>query len=187
MEENELIEKLKLGNREAQKELVRRYASFLFNVAMQITRRRDLAEDVAEETLITAIEKIGSFKGKSKLSTWLYRIASNKAKLVLIEETKRESTKAKMKEAMENPYEEVPAEYGGNIKKRIIWEGMAYLTDVDREIITLIDIEGMKYEEAAELLGVPVGTVRSRISRAREHLKKIILERNFFGEDVSNR
>jgi predicted DNA-binding protein (UPF0251 family) len=72
-------------------------------------------------------------------------------------------------------------------KKEIIWKGMEYLSEQEREIITLIDIEGLHYNEASKLLGTPVGTVRSRINRARTHLKDVILRWNFFKGELSNK
>jgi RNA polymerase sigma-70 factor (ECF subfamily) len=186
MEEKELIERLKRNDRKAQEEFVRKYSGFLFNVALQILRRKDLAEDVAEDTLLIGLKKIGSFRGKSKLSTWLYRIASNRAKQVILSEMRKDALKEKIADSPDaNDF--VPSEYKKSRKKEIIWKGMEFLKDSDREIITLVDIQNLKYEEVAEILGVPIGTVRSRISRARERLKKIIEERNFFEGELSNK
>ncbi len=186
MDEKELIVKLKRNDRKAQEEFVRKYSGFLYNVALQILRRKDLAEDVVEDTLLIGLKKIGSFKGKSKLSTWLYRIASNRAKQVILSEIKEDTLKEKIADSS-NVNDFMPSEYEKNRKKEIIWKAMELLKDSDREVITLVDIQNLKYEKVAEILGVPIGTVRSRISRARERLKKIIEERNFFEGELSNK
>jgi len=188
MDEKIFVEKLKEGDRSAQELLVREYSSFLFNVVIQIVRRKSLAEDIVEDTLISAIDGIKHFKGKSSLKTWIYRIAVNKAKTVLTKEMRLDKLKEKIaeREKLYDP-EEIPHEFSTDKKKAIIWQGMEHLNENEREIITLIDIEGMSYKEVSDLLGVPVGTIRSRISRAREHLKDIILKWNFFGVRVTNK
>ena len=188
MNEKIFIEKLKEGDRSAQELLVREYSSFLFNVVIQIVRRKSLAEDIVEDTLLSAISGIKHFKGESSVKSWIYRIAVNKAKTTLTKETRLDKLKEKITE-QEKLYDpdEIPREFSTDKKKAIIWQGMEHLNENEREIITLIDIEGMSYKEVSALLGVPVGTVRSRISRAREHLKDIILEWNFFRVKVSNK
>jgi RNA polymerase sigma-70 factor (ECF subfamily) len=75
---------------------------------------------------------------------------------------------------------DVPLEYSFDEKKKIIWEGMNRLSEEEREIITLVDIRGFSYEETSKMLDVPVGTVRSRLARSRDHLRDEILKMNFF-------
>ncbi len=186
MEEKELVESLKRNDKKAQEEFVKKYSGFIYNITLQILRRKDLAEDVTEDVLITALKKIGNFRGESKLSTWLYRIASNRSKQIIFSEIKEKSLKERIAETIKQN-DSVPSEYKKNKKKEIIWKGMELLKDSDKKIITLIDIQGLKYDEAAEILDIPIGTVRSRISRARERLKKIIEERNFFEKELSNK
>ncbi len=188
MDEKTFIERLKAGDRSAQELLVREYSSFLFNVVIQIVRRKSLAEDIVEDALLSAINSIKRFKSESSVKSWMYRIAVNKAKTALTKETRLNRLKEKLAE-QEKLYDfhDIPREFSTDKKKAIIWQGMEYLNENEREIITLIDIEGMSYKEVSALLGVPVGTVRSRISRAREHLKDIILKWNFFGMKVSNK
>ncbi len=188
MNEKIFVEKLKEGNRSAQELLVSEYSSFLFNVVIQIVRRKSIAEDIVEDALLSAISSIKRFKGESSVKSWIYRIAVNKAKTALTKETRLDKLKEKLAE-QEKLYDpdDIPREFSTDKKKAIIWQGMEHLNENEREIITLIDIEGMSYKEVSSLLGVPIGTVRSRISRAREHLKDIILEWNFFGVKVSNK
>ncbi len=185
MEEEELIEQLKRGNRDAKEIFVEKYSGFLFNVVFQVTRRKNLSEDIVENSLILALKEIKKFKKNSKLSTWVYRITVNRTKFELLMETRhKEYEKDAMEKTIDNP---TPKEYKKDRKKDIIWQGMEHLNDREREIITLIDIEGMKYNKASEMLNVPVGTIRSRIARARQHLKEEIIKWNFFGSDLSNK
>ncbi len=182
MDEKELIKKLQQGDKNAEELFFKKYSPLIFNVAFQITRRRSIAEDVVQDAFLAAFKNIKKFKSASRLSTWLYRIAANRAKYVVAREEKQRKWE---ENAVEKSLPDIPKEYEGNRLKEIIWLGMEELGENEREIITLIDIEGMKYEEASKLLNVPVGTVRSRISRARSHLKDIIMKRNFFEEGLS--
>jgi RNA polymerase sigma-70 factor (ECF subfamily) len=185
MEEEELVKELKKGNREIEEFFIKKYSPFLFNVVFQVTRRRNLSEDIVEDAFLIAFRDIGKFKSNSSLSTWLYRIAVNRAKYVLFRsERQREWEKDAVEKGLS---ETVPEEYKKDSKKEIIWKGMEYLSEQEREIITLIDIEGLHYNEASKLLGTPVGTVRSRINRARTHLKDVILRWNFFKGELSNK
>jgi RNA polymerase sigma-70 factor (ECF subfamily) len=187
MNEKIFVEKLKSGDRSAQEALIREYSDFLFNVVIQIVRKKNLAEDIVEDTLVSVLENIKTFRGQSTLKTWIYRIAVNKARAALIKEERADKLKIKVAEHQKlyDP-EEIPKGFSTDKKKEIIWRGMGFLNEMEREIITLVDIEGMSYEEVSHLLGIPIGTVRSRISRARAHLKDIILEWNFFKGEVSN-
>jgi len=184
MNEKELIEKLKGSDTTAQEYIVRKYKDFLFNSIFHVVRRREITQDVVEDTFIKAFKKIKQFNGKSLLSTWLYRIAMNTLKNELEKEGVRDRFKDNIKERTPTEH---PEEYyrRGNEKKKIIWEGMAHITEIEREAITLVDIQGLSYEEVSDLLGIPTGTVRSRLARAREHLREEILKRNFFGVDLS--
>ncbi len=185
MEEKELVEQLKKGDKEAEELFVEKYAPFIFNIIFQITRRKNLTEDVVQDVFLIALKDINKFGAGSALSTWLYRIAANRAKYILFREGRQ---KVWEKDAVEKRViDNTPEEYKKDKLKEIIWKGMEFLNENEREIITLIDIEGMKYYEASKLLNIPVGTVRSRVARARERLRNIILKWNFFKEELSNK
>ena len=186
MDERKLIKKLKENDASAQEYIIRKYKDFLFNAVFYIARRREIAQDVVEDTFIKAFKKVKQFKGESLFSTWLYRIAINILKNELEKEAARNRLKGKIKDRISTDYPEEDYE-SNNEKERIIWEGMKYITEIEREIIVLIDIQGMSYKEVSELLDIPAGTVRSRIARAREHLRKEILKRNFFGGKLSKK
>ncbi len=173
MEEEKLVKNLKQGDIEAREFLVVHTQSYLFNVIFQVVRDRALAEDILEETFLKAFKYIKSFKGESRLLTWLYRIAMNIAKEELKKEKRVELTKIPQDE-------NIPAEFTLDEKKKIIWEGLSHLSTEDREIITLIDIQGLPYDDVSYVLGIPEGTVKSRIARARDRLREEILKNNFF-------
>lgn len=173
MEESELIEQLKKGDRNAKEELVRQTHDFLFNSVFQLCHDRMVAEDVVVETYLLAFKNIKSFKGESTLRTWLYRIAKNelmayfnKNKRYVVKDMSHEQAK---KEADLEDYE-----------KALLLDAMEGLDIEDREVITLVDIDGLSYEDTSTMLGIPLGTVKSRIVRARDKLRTILKEKGYF-------
>lgn len=177
MDEKTLVEKLKKGDSLAKEVFVRKYQNLIFNAILQVSRDRDLSMDVLEETFIKAFKYIRNFRGESEVTTWLYRIAMNTLK----DEAKKASRHHSLDE---NAYDKdvPPQDYALEDKKKVIWEALSKLDDKDREVLTLVDIQGKSYEETAFLSEIPVNTVRSRLFRARERLKKE-LEKNGFFED----
>jgi RNA polymerase sigma-70 factor (ECF subfamily) len=173
MEEKELIGRLKQGDVTAKEYFVRQYQSLIFNAIFQVSRDRIIAEDVLQETFLRAFKYIKSFKGEANITTWLYRISMNALK----DEFKKHRTGGMLDNSV---LQDVPHEYSFDEKKKIIWEGLGYLNEGEREIITLVDIQSFSYEETSKMLDIPIGTVRSRLSRARERLREEILKRDFF-------
>ncbi|MGB9808916.1 MAG: RNA polymerase sigma factor [Caldanaerobacter sp.] len=173
MEEKELIERLKKGDIAAKEYLIREYQNLIFNAIFQVSRDKVIAEDALQETFLRAFKYIKGFKSNANITTWLYRIAMNTLK----DEFKKRSN---MGVTNDSEVKDVPLEYSFDEKKKIIWEGMNRLSEEEREIITLVDIRGFSYEETSKMLDVPVGTVRSRLARSRDHLRDEILKMNFF-------
>ncbi len=173
MEEKELIERLKKGDIMAKEHLIRDYQNLIFNAIFQVSRDKVIAEDALQDTFLRAFKYIRGFKGEANITTWLYRIAMNTLK----DEFKK---RRNVDISSDSAVKDVPVEYSFDEKKKIIWEGMKRLSEEEREVITLVDIRGFSYEETAKMLDVPVGTVRSRLSRSREHLREEILKMDFF-------
>ena len=173
MEEHELIERLKKGDLLAKEYLFRKYQNLIFNAIFQVSRQKIIAEDVLQETFLRAFKYIRGFKSEASITTWLYRIAMNALK----DELKKHKT---VSIADTTTLQDTPNEYSFDEKKKIIWEGLNRLSEGEREIIALVDIQEFSYEEVSKMLDVPVGTVRSRLSRSREHLREEILKMDFF-------
>jgi RNA polymerase sigma-70 factor (ECF subfamily) len=174
MDEKELIKHLKESNAAAQEAFVSKYHDLIYNAIFQVARDTDLSKDVLQETFIKALKNIKNFREDANLSTWLYRIAMN----TLNDEFKRINRSRPLSDDDAQGVE--PSNYSFDEKKKIIFEGIGLLDVAGREVIALVDIQGLSYEEAAMLIGVPIGTVRSRLARAREKLRNVILESNFF-------
>ena len=173
MEEKELIERLKKGDIMAKEYLIREYQNLIFNAIFQVSRDKVIAEDALQDTFLRAFKYIRGFKGEANITTWLYRIAMNTLK----DEFKK---RRNVDISSDSAVKDVPVEYSFDEKKKIIWEGMKRLSEEERKGITLVDIRGFSHEETAKMLDVPVGTVRSRLSRSREHLRGEILKMDFF-------
>ena len=175
-----LIERVKLGDVKAFEMLVVKYQRRIERLIGRMVRDVDLVPDIAQETFIRAYRAMPKFRGESAFYTWLYRIAVNTAKKALME-LKRdplitESARASRDDDDETSRVENELSDGETPEAVLASKQIAAavnfaieaLSDDLRQAITLREIEGLSYEEIAELMNCPIGTVRSRIFRARE-------------------
>jgi RNA polymerase sigma-70 factor (ECF subfamily) len=176
-----LVERVKAGDVKAFEMLVVKYRRRIERLIGRMVRDVDLVPDIAQETFIRAYRAIPQFRGESAFYTWLYRIAVNTAKKQLME-LKRdplvtESARASRDEEdegtsrVENELSDGETPDAVLASKQIasaVNFAIEALSDDLRQAITLREIEGLSYEEIAELMNCPIGTVRSRIFRARE-------------------
>lgn len=168
------------GKRDAFGELVSRYQGRLYNAAIRLVDNAEDAADVVQDAFLNAFTSLSSFKGDSEFFTWLYRIAFNTA--ISLKRKKRPTVSLEAGRAGGNSIDpDDPNEYirpGAALERtedeRQLRAAMARLSHEHREALVLKDIEGLKYEEMAEILGVPVGTVRSRLHRARTELRDLL-------------
>ena len=176
-----LIERVKAGDVRAFEMLVVKYQRRIERLIGRMVRDVDLVPDIAQETFIRAYRAIPQFRGESAFYTWLYRIAVNTAKKALMElkrdplitETARASREDEDDggSRVENELSDGETPDAVMASKQIaaaVNFAIEALSDDLRQAITLREIEGLSYEEIAELMNCPIGTVRSRIFRARE-------------------
>ena len=174
------LEKARLGDGEAFGELVRFYESFVYNTAYGFMLNPDDSFDVAQDAFLKAWRGIKDFKGSSAFSTWLYRITANTAKDALALKKKRASELSSTLEdgeVLDTPDLSTPEK--AFIEKESHEELIKALNSLDeamREIVILRELNGLSYEEISAILDVELGTVKSRLSRAREKLREKILE-----------
>jgi RNA polymerase sigma-70 factor (ECF subfamily) len=169
-EKGDLLKKAQSGDKEAFKELIKPYLSRLYGLAFQLTQRHEEANDVAQETVIKAYRSIGSFRGDSEVFTWLSRILRN----TILDEVKRAVNR------YEEAVETLPETLDSTLEQRqedrevqeLVGEAVQELSPKLREPLVMYDIEGYSYEEIAAILDINVGTVKSRLSRARETLRQ---------------
>ncbi len=182
--ENELIKKCKKGNREAFNRLFEIYQSQVVNIAYGMLSDREDAYDASQEVFVRVYKNIGSFKEEASFNTWLYRIIANVCSDILRKRQKNSkvisiSNMSDEENDMELPDDAPTPEENMELteRQRIVKNAISQLRDEYRIVITMCDIEDMSYDAIADMLGVPKGTVKSRINRARNALKKILIEK----------
>ncbi|WP_082541994.1 MULTISPECIES: RNA polymerase sigma factor RpoE [unclassified Rhizobacter] len=175
-----LIERIKRGDVKAFEMLVVKYQRRIERLIGRMVRDTDLVQDIAQETFIRAYRAIPQFRGESAFYTWLYRIAVNAAKKALVEMKRdpivTESARASRDEDDETSRVENELTNGETPEALLASKEIAATVNASidalsedlRQAITLREIEGLSYEEIAEVMNCPIGTVRSRIFRARE-------------------
>ena len=175
-----LVTRVKLGDVRAFEMLVVKYQRRIERLIGRMVRDSDLVQDIAQETFIRAYRALPQFRGDSAFYTWLYRIAVNSAKKAL-SDMKRdplvlESSRALNEDGdensrVENELSDGETPEGVLASKEIaaaVNSAIDALSEDLRQAITLREIEGLSYEEIAEVMNCPIGTVRSRIFRARD-------------------
>jgi len=175
-----LVDEAKSGSLDAFEGLVRRYQRRVVNYVQAIVRDFGEAEDVAQETFIRAYRSLGRFRGESAFQTWLYTIATNTARTSLERRGRRErvADQSLDDDARALTAERVPS-HGPDpeatlVMRDAIDRALATLPDELRVAVVLRDVEGLDYKEIAEVTEVPMGTVESRIFRARRKLRTLL-------------
>jgi RNA polymerase sigma-70 factor, ECF subfamily len=174
-DDTELVEQIGRGDQAAFRTLLDRHARYLYGVAHAMTGSATEAEDIVQETLVGALTASGKFRGESSVRTWLVRILINRVRMWRRSGKRHEGTISL--DAPGVPGE--PASAGGASTgstpvdaKLDLTQMLAQLSAEHRQVIILRELQGMSYEEMAQALGVPRGTVESRLHRAREELRK---------------
>lgn len=174
-----LVERAVAGDKKAFELLVIKYQRRIQRLIGRMVRDVDLVEDIAQETFIRAYRALAQFRGDAQFYTWLYRIAVNTAKKALME-LKRDPTISENSFKSGDDDETSPLENGLTSSETpeailaskeivdMVNAAMLALPGELRQAISLREIEGLSYEEIAEIMSCPIGTVRSRIFRARE-------------------
>jgi RNA polymerase sigma-70 factor (ECF subfamily) len=184
--DQDIVALARAGEEAAYRELIRRYERPLFSLLYRMVRDRELAEDLAQETFVKALNAIESYRPEYKFSSWIFKIANNAA----IDHLRRreldtlslegsphaetpeavQATALQIGDRQESPLDEVEArELGGQIEQAI-----ARLRPEYRSCILLRHVEGRAYEEIAEILNLPLGTVKTYIHRARNELRQAL-------------
>lgn len=183
LSDQEVVVRARGGSERAYRELVRRYERPIFSLIYRMVRDRELAEDLAQETFVKALNALDSYRPEYKFSSWIFKISNNAA----IDHLRRreldtlsldgsphaatpdavEATALQIGDRGETPLDVVEAkELGGEIEQAI-----ARLRPEYRQCILLRHVEGRAYEEIAEILDLPLGTVKTYIHRARNELR----------------
>ncbi|MGH3649280.1 MAG: RNA polymerase sigma factor [Acidimicrobiia bacterium] len=171
-----LLARVVEGDHEAFNQIMRNHEDRVFSVCLRLMGNREHALDATQETFLTAFRKADQFKGASALGTWIYRIAVNTCYDHLRRQKRRRTDPI--------PEHLDPADYSAQdavdsaALRPEIQRALAALPPDFRSVVVLSDIEGMGLPEVAEVLGVPVGTVKSRVFRGRRLLARELGNQN---------
>ena len=186
MGEKELLKKCRQGDRDAFNILVQTYQRQVINLAYGMLSDTEDATDAAQEVFIKVYRNIDRFEGKSSLSTWIYRITSNVCKDFLRKRTRTiqsisiyESSEddddrpMEIKDSSPTPQEHMEI----TETQREVRKALDELPEEYKSVIVMYDLEGLSYDEISNVLQCPVGTIKSRLNRARKALKKNLSEK----------
>ena len=180
LREEDLVARARKGDREAFGELVRRYEKKVFALTRRMCPGPEDAEEAAQEAFLAAWQGLPSFRGEAGFGTWLYRLTSN-ACVDLLRKSGRAPAGLSLDDGERplnlpdprpSPQEEAER---AELRERIE-AGLRRLPPERREVLILREIHQLRYEEIAKILSLDLGTVKSRISRGRQELRKILLE-----------
>ena len=188
--EARLVQRLVQRDEQAFNALVRAYEARVFSLVLRMIGNRAEAEDLSQEVFVQVFKAIGSFRGESKLSTWIFRIAvnlcKNRSKYLRVRHARDQAELDAVEErgTLTDNRSGPPAPIGqiappdamlaGRQVERIVQQAILQLEPTFRECLVLRDVEDMRYDEIGVITGLPEGTVKSRIHRARAQLREIV-------------
>ena len=188
-----LVRRTKKGDYRAFDLLVLKYQSRVIATAFKYVKERQLAEDIAQEAFIKSYKSIDSFREESSFYTWVYRITVNTAKNYLVSAKRRDEVVINglsqddsfypEKLDIDSPQEILKA----NELRDLIFETLSSLGEETRTALSLREFDGLSYEQIAEIIQCPVGTVRSRIFRGREMIEEVIgkhMDKNSVNQNI---
>ena len=184
--EDQFIERLKRGDAAAFEKLVNERSGEIFGLLYRLTENGEEARDLTQETFLRAFQSIGHFRGDADLRTWIYRIAINQARnrwrwwrrrrrdaTVSIDAPDIGGGRLGLVSTLKSPTTQDPEQHTlQNERERALQKALSSVRRVYREAVVLRDIEGFAYEEIATTLGISVGTVKSRLARGRQELRR---------------
>jgi RNA polymerase sigma-70 factor (ECF subfamily) len=192
--ERDLVQEAKSGNDGAFEEIIKRYEQKICSTIFYMVKNKDIVEDVAQEVFIKLYKNLSNFNEKSSLYTWIYRITIN----ACYDEIKKEGRISYISTSVEDDEgEEKELEYedrtqdvdkivGEKLQRMELIKAINKLDEEQRAIIILRDIQGFTYWEIADMLHLKLGTVKSKISRAREALRDELVSNGFEYEIIDN-
>jgi RNA polymerase sigma-70 factor (ECF subfamily) len=175
--DRELVQAAAAGSREAFDELVRRHQAAMVTLARVLTGGREDADDLAQDVFVRAWRNLRGFRGESTFRTWLHRVAINVVRTSQAKQGRLMrlfvSRQSDEDEPFDPPARDEPVDTA-LARRQVIDRALAALPEELRVPVTLRDLQGLEYKEIAGILDVPIGTVESRIFRARQRLKPLL-------------
>lgn len=182
-EDELLIDRIKGGDKDALDILIRKYEERAYRYAFRLTRDSEQAGDVVAESFLRVYNALKNFRGQSAFGTWLYRIVTN----CYLDSKKRDKSHNDV--SLDTPVDVGNGELGmqfadtgmspedyseRNARDEVLQEGLSHLPEYQRAMIVMYHLESLSYEEIAQALDLPIGTVKSRLNRARQALKDLL-------------
>jgi RNA polymerase sigma-70 factor (ECF subfamily) len=183
--EMELVTKAQNGDRNAFSELVRTHAQGVLNVVYRMCGNMQIAEDAAQETFIQAWLRLQSYRPQASLRNWLYRIAVNTA-IDMLRKEKRILPGAVEDLSLTDAEPGPEALVASSERAEFVQKIVLALPDASRAVLVLREYEGLTYQEIADALDIPVGTVMSRLNYARKLLKEKLEVKSFAYAEAEN-
>jgi RNA polymerase sigma-70 factor (ECF subfamily) len=183
LEDNVLITRAQEGDRSAFNTLIRKHEARAYQYAYRLTRNQEEASDVVAEAFVRVHNALHNFKGQSAFSTWLYRILTNcyldirkkeKARPATSLETVLHTSEGDVERQFEDPSRTPQEEAERTERESRVEDAVALLPDYQRAMIVMYHVEMLSYEEIAAALDLPIGTVKSRLNRARLSLRELL-------------
>ncbi|MHC4623950.1 MAG: sigma-70 family RNA polymerase sigma factor [Planctomycetota bacterium] len=183
-----LVERCRQGDSAAMERLIGKYQNRIYNTILKMCANRDDAAELTQDTFVKVIENLERFQGRSGFYTWLFRIAVNLTlnycqrsvklgcrSLEGYDEERDSEKKSQLKEFLRDDASPDPVDVAQNRELcEAVVKALMKLDETQRAVVVLRDIEGMSYADMADVLGVELGTVKSRLSRARGSLREIL-------------
>ncbi|PWJ39151.1 RNA polymerase sigma factor [Sediminitomix flava] len=169
-----IIQQVLNGQKDAFRYLVEEYKSFVFNLAFQLLKNKEEAEEVAQDSFIRAYKYLSSFNGKAKFSTWLYKIVYNTA---LTQLKRRKKFISSMDDVASSELPKTAAEQAANEihkedQKYYLEKAIARLSSEDQALITLFYMQELSLQEVSQVVNLPENTIKVRLHRIRKRLQK---------------
>lgn len=195
MTDQELVRRAKAGDQDAFEQLVLDNQNRVYSLALRLSGDREEAADLAQEAFLKAWRSLPSFQGESSFATWVYRLTTNLCIDYLRRQRRRQETAPSVSLDDEESGWAEPADWEQDPHRKLeasergcaLARGLEQLPEHQRRPLILRELSGLSYQEIAQALDLDLGTVKSRIARARLSLRKILLEDgNFFDPPSSN-
>lgn len=176
-EDRNLVESILEGDRERFGELVTRYQNLVASVAWRYGVPRDDVEDVVSEVFVKVFRNLHQYRPDHPFPTWLYRLAVNHV-LDRARRARKERGRTEMPEQVVDPTPGPADGLEGDERVAVLRAALADLEPRYREVLFLVYVEGLKVDETSRILGIPDGTVKTRLMRGRRALKKLLVRRH---------
>ena len=177
LDDQQLVQASKLGDQDAFSQLVLRYQRRIFNLVYRIVQHYEEASEITQDAFLAAWQGLPSFRGDARFATWLYRIAYNCA-LKQVEAHKRDKALQAVLQAeqaldgLDDRQRDADAGLAAREQQAVVQEQLSYLPAKYRIVLILRHLQEMTYEEMADMLKMPVGTIKTHLFRARNLLKE---------------